>query len=58
MKSPDHSTIPIPSAGTYLVIPMNDQLWIEPVGDLIIARLRGEPTEALLRTCPHGEAKA
>jgi len=30
---------------------MNDQLWIEPVGDLIIARLRGEPTEALLRTC-------
>ncbi|MBP6391110.1 MAG: hypothetical protein KA352_09460 [Flavobacteriales bacterium] len=30
---------------------MKDQLWIEPVGDLIIARLRGEPTEALLRTC-------
>jgi hypothetical protein len=30
---------------------MNDQLWIEPVGDLIIARLRGEPNEQLLRTC-------
>lgn len=30
---------------------MKDQLWIEPVGDLIIARLRGEPTEALLRSC-------
>lgn len=30
---------------------MNRQMWIEPVGDLIIARLRGEPTEALLREC-------
>lgn len=30
---------------------MDHQLWIEPVGDLIIARLRGEPTEALLRAC-------
>ena len=27
------------------------QLWVEPVGDLIIARIRGEPTEALLRDC-------
>lgn len=30
---------------------MNQQLWIEPVGDLIIARVRGLPTEALLRQC-------
>jgi hypothetical protein len=30
---------------------MNSQLWVEPVGDLIIARLRGQPTEALLREC-------
>jgi hypothetical protein len=25
------------------------QLWIEPVGDLIVVRVRGVPTEALLR---------
>ena len=30
---------------------MNEQLWIEPVGDIIIARMRGTPTEALLREC-------
>lgn len=30
---------------------MNDRLWIGTVGDLIIARLRGEPTAALLRSC-------
>jgi hypothetical protein len=30
---------------------MNPQLWVEPVGDLVIARLRGRPTEALLREC-------
>lgn len=30
---------------------MNGQLWVEPVGDLIIARLRGVPTEELLRNC-------
>lgn len=30
---------------------MQNQLWIEPVGDLIIARVRGVPTEALLREC-------
>lgn len=30
---------------------MDGQLWVEPVGDLIIARLRGVPTEALLREC-------
>jgi hypothetical protein len=28
-----------------------DQLWVEPVGDLIIARIRGVPTEELLREC-------
>lgn len=27
------------------------QLWVEPVGDLIIARIRGVPTEELLREC-------
>lgn len=27
------------------------QLWVEVVGDLIIARVRGEPTAALLREC-------
>lgn len=27
------------------------QLWVEPVGDLIIARMRGEPNESLLREC-------
>jgi len=30
---------------------MNGQLWIEPVGNIIIARIRGMPTEALLREC-------
>ena len=30
---------------------MKGQLWVELVGDLIIARVRGEPTEALLREC-------
>jgi hypothetical protein len=30
---------------------MDGQLWVEPVGDLIIARVRGCPTEALLREC-------
>jgi len=29
----------------------NQQLWVEPVGELIIARIRGVPTEALLREC-------
>jgi hypothetical protein len=27
----------------------NGQAWVEVVGELIVARLRGEPTEALLR---------
>ena len=30
---------------------MDHQLWVEPLPDLILARLRGEPTEALLREC-------
>jgi len=30
---------------------MENQLWIEPVGEVIIARIRGVPTEALLREC-------
>jgi hypothetical protein len=29
----------------------NNQLSVEPVGDLIIARVRGQPTETLLREC-------
>lgn len=27
------------------------QLWVEPVGGILIARLRGVPTEELLREC-------
>ena len=30
---------------------VNRQLWVEPVGNLIIARLRGQPTAELLREC-------
>lgn len=30
---------------------MNKQLWIEPVGGIIVARMRGLPTEALLKEC-------
>lgn len=30
---------------------MEGQLWIEPVGDVIIARMRGIPTETLLKEC-------
>jgi len=30
---------------------MSNQLWVELVGDLIIARRRGEPSAALLREC-------
>jgi hypothetical protein len=32
-------------------MPMNGQLWVEPVGGLIVARVRGQPTEQLLREC-------
>ena len=30
---------------------MQGQLWVEVVGDLILARVRGEPTAELLREC-------
>src|ERR1041385_8984252 len=30
---------------------MKGNLWVEPVGELIIARVRGEPTVELLREC-------
>ena len=30
---------------------MQEQLWVEPVGGLIIARMRGIPNEAILREC-------
>jgi len=30
---------------------MQGQAWVELVGELVIARVRGEPTEALLREC-------
>lgn len=30
---------------------LQGQLWVEPVGDLILARVRGEPTADLLREC-------
>jgi hypothetical protein len=30
---------------------VDGQLWVEPVGGLIIARVRGQPTESLLREC-------
>lgn len=30
---------------------MSDQLWIEPVHDIIVARVRGVPSEALLKEC-------
>lgn len=30
---------------------MHGQIWVELVGDLVVARLRGEPTAELLRDC-------
>lgn len=30
---------------------MNDALWVELAGDLILARLRGEPSPGMLREC-------
>lgn len=30
---------------------MNEKLHVAPVGDLVVARLSGEPTPELLRTC-------
>jgi hypothetical protein len=32
---------------------MNQQLWVEPVGELILARLRGRCDEQILRECQH-----
>lgn len=32
---------------------MKEQLWVESVGNLIIARLRGVPTEATIKECHH-----
>ena len=29
----------------------NEQLWVEPSGTMILARMRGVPTEELLREC-------
>jgi hypothetical protein len=30
---------------------MSSQLWVEPVGEIIIARVRGIPSEELIRQC-------
>jgi hypothetical protein len=30
---------------------MNQQLWVEPVGDLVVARLRGRCDEQILKEC-------
>jgi hypothetical protein len=30
---------------------MSNQVWVELVGELVVARVRGEPTEAVLREC-------
>ena len=30
---------------------MDNQLWVEPVGEIIVVRVRGVPNEALLREC-------
>lgn len=30
---------------------MVNQLWVEPVGEIIVVRVRGVPSEALLREC-------
>ena len=29
----------------------DNQLWVEPVGEIIVVRVRGVPSEALLREC-------
>jgi hypothetical protein len=29
----------------------NEQIWVEPVGAVIVARVRGKPTAAMLREC-------
>ena len=30
---------------------MQEQLWVEPVGNIIIARVRGVPTELIIKEC-------
>ena len=37
---------------------MNAQLWVEVVGDSIIARVRGEPTEAHSSNTPRTDVKS
>lgn len=32
---------------------MNQQLWVEPVGNIVLARLRGRCNEQLLKECQH-----
>jgi hypothetical protein len=32
---------------------MNPQLWVEPVGDMVLARLRGRCDEQVLKECQH-----
>jgi hypothetical protein len=31
----------------------NEQVWVEPVGSVIVARVRGKPTAEILRECEH-----
>ena len=32
-------------------VPEGGRLWVEPVGDIIVARVRGRPTAELIREC-------
>jgi hypothetical protein len=32
---------------------MSQQLWVEPVGDIVLARLRGRCDEQILKECQH-----
>jgi len=32
---------------------MNQQLWVEPVGEIVLARLRGRCNEEILKECQH-----
>ena len=31
----------------------NEQIWVEPVGSVIVARIRGKATAEILRECEH-----
>lgn len=31
----------------------NEQIWVEPVGTVIVARIRGKPTAEMLQECEH-----